>query len=89
MAVQIPHGNGQFGFLKGKGAMGRPIVKYRGNVPCMSCTKTAELFEIAFGMLSGMGTGMHISRYSAHWRHVANTIEPSVCGGDAAFCQIT
>jgi len=20
-----------------------------------------------------------------HWRHIANTIEPSICGGDAAF----
>jgi len=25
----------------------------------------------------------------AHWRHLANTIEPSVCGSDAALCQIT
>ena len=25
----------------------------------------------------------------AHWRHLVNTIEPSVCGGDAALCQIT
>jgi len=25
----------------------------------------------------------------AHWRHLANTTEPSVCGGDAALCQIT
>jgi len=24
-----------------------------------------------------------------HWRNLANTIQPSVCGGDAAFCQIT
>jgi len=24
-----------------------------------------------------------------HWRHLANMIEPSVCGGDAVFCQIT
>jgi len=24
-----------------------------------------------------------------HWRHLANTTEPSVCGGDAALCQIT
>jgi len=22
-------------------------------------------------------------------RHLANTIEPSTCGGDASFCQIT
>jgi len=24
----------------------------------------------------------------AHWRHLANTIEPSVCGGDAVLRQI-
>ena len=24
-----------------------------------------------------------------HWRHLANTTEPSICGGDAALCQIT
>jgi len=29
------------------------------------------------------------ARWGAHWRHLANTIEPSVCGGDAALCQIT
>ena len=25
----------------------------------------------------------------AHWRHLANTTEPSMCGGNAALCQIT
>jgi len=27
----------------------------------------------------------------AHWRHLANTNEPtvSICGGDAVLCQIT
>jgi len=24
-----------------------------------------------------------------HWRHLANTTEPSVCSGDVALCQIT
>jgi len=24
----------------------------------------------------------------AHWRHLANTIEPYVCGGDVVLCQI-
>jgi len=28
-------------------------------------------------------------RWGAHWLHLANTIEPSMCGGDAALCQIT
>jgi len=25
----------------------------------------------------------------AHWCHLANMTEPSVCGGDAVLCQIT
>jgi len=28
-------------------------------------------------------------RWGAYWRHLSNTIEPSVCGGDAALCKIT
>jgi len=28
-------------------------------------------------------------RWGAHWRHLANTTEPSMCGCDAALCQIT
>jgi len=28
-------------------------------------------------------------RWSAHLRNLANTIKPSMCDGDAAFCQIT
>ena len=28
-------------------------------------------------------------RWGAHWRQQANTTEPSVCGGNAALCQIT
>ena len=27
--------------------------------------------------------------WGAHWRNLANTVEPSVCNGDAALCQIT
>ena len=27
--------------------------------------------------------------WGAHWRHLVNTTEPSMCGGDAALCQIT
>jgi len=25
----------------------------------------------------------------SHWRHLANTTEPSMCSGNAALCQIT
>jgi len=27
--------------------------------------------------------------WGAHWRHLANTTELCICGGDAALCQIT
>jgi len=27
--------------------------------------------------------------WGAHWRHLKNTTEPSLCGGDAALCQVT
>jgi len=27
--------------------------------------------------------------WDAHWHHLANTTEPSVCGSDVALCQIT
>jgi len=27
--------------------------------------------------------------WGAHWRHLTNTTEPSMCSGDAALCQIT
>jgi len=27
--------------------------------------------------------------WGAHWRHLKNTTEPSMCGGDVALCQIT
>ena len=32
---------------------------------------------------------MPIGGGGAHWRHLANTSESSVCGGDAALCEIT
>jgi len=35
------------------------------------------------------GCQMRCTRWGAHWRNMANTTEPSVCGDDAALCQIT
>jgi len=36
-----------------------------------------------------MGRRNHALDGGAHWRHLANTIEPFGCGGDAALCQVT
>jgi len=48
----------------------------------VSSTKTAEPIETQFGMLSRV---VHVLDAGARWRNLATTIEPSVCGGDAAF----
>ena len=68
----------------------------------MSCAETAESNHLPFGLWTRLGwaegstSSIIFARWSqcAHmgghiWRHLANTIEPSVCGGDAVFCQIT
>jgi len=59
----------------------------------MSPVKTAE--PIAQIDESGGPNEAQVQSYSpagaserAHWRHLASTIELSVCGGDAASCQI-
>jgi len=51
--------------------------------------KTAATIEMPFRLWSRVGQNNHVLDGGAHWRHQENTIEPSVCGGDAALCQIT
>jgi len=36
-----------------------------------------------------MATILAFYIWGAHWRHLANTTEPSMCGGDATLYQIT
>jgi len=45
------------------------------------CAKTAEPIEMPFEMLIMMGPRKHVP----HWCHLANTIEPSMCGSSVAF----
>jgi len=44
--------------------------------------KTVEPIEMPFGMWTGLGPRKHLSLLDvgAHWRRLANTIEPSMCG---------
>jgi len=44
---------------------------------------TLQLRDVAMATIFGF------LYMSAHWRHLANTTEPSVCGGDVALFQIT
>jgi len=58
----------------------------------MSCAKTTELIELPFGLWTPVVWRKHMFsciHWRAHWRHLTNTTEPSLCSGDAALCQIT
>jgi len=47
----------------------------------------AEPIEMSFQMWTPVGPRQQVLDGCAHWRYLANTTEPSMCGGDAAFCQ--
>jgi len=51
----------------------------------VSCAKMAEPIEIPSALWTPVGPRKHVLQGGAHWHHLANTTEPSVCGGDAAF----
>ena len=51
----------------------------------MSCAKTAEPIEIPFGLWTWVVPRKHLLDGDAHWCLLSNTIESSMCGGDAAF----
>jgi len=56
----------------------------------LQCAKMAKPIEVPFGLWTRVNRRKHVLlRGGAHWRHLANTTEPFVCGGDAALCQIT
>jgi len=60
----------------------------------------AEPIDLSFGLWTRVGRRKHkfndirhvalmCSHGRAHWRQLANMIEPSFCGGDAVLYQIT
>ena len=48
----------------------------------VSYAKMAEPIEMPFGICTLVGPRKHVLGGGAHWRHLANTIEPSMCGGE-------
>jgi len=69
----------------------RPIVAWSVclTVTVVSRAETAEPIEPPFGLRTRVGPRTQCIRYGgAHQRNLANTTEPSMCGGDAAYCQI-
>jgi len=66
----------------------------------VSCAKMAELIDLLFGLLTRVSRMKHKFNHicqvapmcphgRAHWCHLANTTEPSVCCGSAVLCRIT
>jgi len=45
----------------------------------------AKSIEMLFGLWTLVGPRKHVLDGDAHWCHLANTVEPSMCGGDAVF----
>jgi len=44
-----------------------------------------EPIKMSLGTLTQVGLRKHVVDGDAHWRNLANTTEPSMCGGDVAF----
>jgi len=57
----------------------------------VGCAKIAKPVEMPFGLWTWVGQRKQVLHggLGAHCRNLAHTLEPSVCGGDAALCQIT
>jgi len=47
-----------------------------------------DIAKIEVLMDVAMATILAFYIWDAHWRNLANTTEPTMCGGDAALCQI-
>ena len=58
---------------------------------CTACGLSAVAVSCAVwdAESGGSRVGYHVSHGGTHWCHLANTTEPSMCGSDAALCQIT
>jgi len=66
---------------------GRPIVKYSDSLR-WGVQKRQKRSRCHSGLGLGLAQG-NVLGGGAHWRNLLNTISPSMCGGDAALCQIT
>jgi len=51
----------------------------------VSCAKTAEPIEMPFELWTRVDPIKHVLDEGTHWRHLANTIEPSMCSSDETF----
>jgi len=55
----------------------------------LSAKLSSEVVDFEVRRDIAVATTLAFYIWGAHWHHLANTTEPSMCDGDAALCQIT
>jgi len=67
------------------------IAYFLGNICAKNCRNRTVYVKIIASCKGGTFLSFWDTVYiwGAHWHHLANTTEPSMCGGDSALCQIT
>ena len=78
MEVQIPRGSFEGGRMAHCKCIG---------TLCQELCKCGRISRD--GMWTWVGPRMHVLVGGAHWHHLVNRIEPSMCGGDEAFTLTT
>jgi len=63
---------------------GHPNLKYGDSLP-RAVQKMAEPMKTPYAAWTPVGPRKHVLDEGKYWRHLANTTEPSMYGGDAAF----
>ena len=58
-------------------------------VKIVSPAKMAKPIKMPFGIWTRVHASKHVLDGGAHCQHLASMTEPSMCGDDAASCQIT
>jgi len=53
----------------------------------MSCAKMAKLIKLLFETWTRVGPRKYLPVLEgSHWRHLANTVEPRMCGTYVSLC---
>ena len=88
--IQIPHANEAI-------TRGKDVPKHARRHSAVSSVKMAEPIDLSYGLWTWpkeaqvqlyLPGDSSVPYMRAHSRYLANTIQPSVCGGDATWCQI-
>ena len=77
-----------------RGNFGERVAHCKGYGISVSCAEMAEPIDLPFGLWTRVGRRKHMFNHirqvapmcphgRTHWRHLMNTVEPSICSSDA------